>query len=74
MGERLNILYIVVSQVRIHNLTESQRAVIAAKMANMKHGGDRKSDQAANLRLEISQPEAAKLLNVSERTVRSVKA
>jgi len=36
----------------------------------MKHGGDRKSNQAANLPLEISQPEAAKMFNVSERTIR----
>ena len=46
----------------------------AAELANMPHGGDRKSDQAANLRLEnhISQPEAAKLLNVSERAIQTV--
>jgi len=38
------------------------------------HGGDRRSDQAANLPVDsISQPQAAELLNVSERTVRDAK-
>ncbi len=36
----------------------------------MSHGGDRRSDQAANMPVEISQPEAAVLFNVSERTIR----
>ncbi len=56
-------------EVVVH-ATESQRAVIAARLANMKHGGDRKSVQAANRPLEISQPDAAKMFNVSERTIR----
>jgi hypothetical protein len=42
-------------------MNESQRAMVAAKIANMRHGGDRRSNQAANLPLEnVSQPEAAK--------------
>lgn len=59
------------------HLTESQRAMAAAKIATATHGGDRKSDQAANLPLDIphvSQAKAAELLNVSERTVRAAKA
>ena len=56
------------------HLNESQRGMIAAKIANMSHGGDRKSDQAANLPLEkVSQSNAAKLLNVSERGIRDAK-
>jgi hypothetical protein len=64
------------------HLTESQRAMVAASLANMPHGGDRKSaNQAANLPLDrthvaehtqicgTSQSDAAELLNVSERTV-----
>jgi hypothetical protein len=39
---------------------ESQRAVVAAKVANIHHGGDRKSDQEANLPLDISQSEVAR--------------
>jgi hypothetical protein len=41
----------------------------------MKWGGDRRSDQVANLHLEnISQSTAAELLNVSPRLVATVKA
>jgi len=41
----------------------------------MNHGGDRKSDQyqVANLPL-VSQSEAAQMLNISERTLRSAKS
>jgi 16S rRNA G966 N2-methylase RsmD len=88
-----------------HNLTrrhlnESQRAVVAGRLANMRHGGDRKN-QVANLPLDnqrytcpycnqdyygkgghickqvpvyISQSQAAEMLNVSDRTIRTVKA
>lgn len=46
--------------------------MIAAELANISNGGDRRSDQSAKLRSEkISQPEAARLLNVSERSVRT---
>jgi hypothetical protein len=45
----------------------------AAKIANLPHGGDRRSDQAANLPIDnaVSQSEAADLLNVSRRSLRS---
>ncbi len=53
------------------HLTESQRAMIAAEIASGHHGGDRKSDQAANLPLDpVTQKEAAAKLQVAERTVR----
>ena len=46
---------------------ESQRAVVAARVADIKqHGGDRRSDQVANLQHEITVPEAADMFNVSE--------
>ncbi len=49
--------------------------VVAAKLANMEQGGDRRSDQAANLPLDaISQPEAAAMLSVSTRAIQSVRA
>jgi hypothetical protein len=54
------------------HLTESQRASVAAKIENMKHGGDRKTDQDANLRLDsVTRASAAAMLNVSERSVAS---
>jgi hypothetical protein len=56
--------------------SESQCAAVAAKLANMKHGGDRKSDQEANLPLEnnrVTQAQAADMLNVPQRPVKSAK-
>ena len=54
------------------HLNESQRQMVAARIANMKRGGDRKSDQSAYLRFDrISQSEAAIMLNVSRRAVQS---
>lgn len=56
------------------HLNESQRAMVAANIANMNRGGDRKGDQTANLQFDTTtRAEAAKLLNVSERTVNSAK-
>ena len=49
------------------HLDESQRGMVAARLANLNHGGDR---QAANLPLEVSQVQAGAMLNVSARTVR----
>jgi len=50
--------------------------MIAAKLANMSVGGDKKSSeyQTANLQNDnVSRAEAAKLLNISERTVNTAK-
>jgi hypothetical protein len=62
--------FIVSSNLKRRHLNESQRALIGAKLAKLSHGGDRRSNQAANLPLEIKQATAAALLNVSERSVR----
>jgi DNA-binding XRE family transcriptional regulator len=54
------------------NLTTSQRALVAAKIVDMKVGGDRRSDHCANLHNDTtSQSDAAKKLNVSRRSVQS---
>lgn len=55
---------------------ESQRALVAARIANIPQGGDRKSDdyQTANLQFDsVIRAEAADLLNVSERSVNAAK-
>lgn len=65
--------FVVSMNLKRRHLNESQRAMIAAKIANMHRGGDRKSDQTANLPNDISNQHAAELLNVSERTVRTAK-
>jgi hypothetical protein len=57
------------------HLNESQRATIAAKLATMPQGGDRKSEKAKSV--EASPPktvkEAARLMNVSPRSVHTAK-
>lgn len=56
------------------HLSESQRAMVAARIASLSHGGFRGSNQAANCPLEMSQDEAARLLNISDRSLRRAKA
>lgn len=73
------LAYVISKNLHRRHLNESQRAYVAAQLANLGHGGPRHGDQAANLPLEtsgaqVSQEEAARLLNVSERSVRSAKA
>jgi N6-adenosine-specific RNA methylase IME4 len=66
--------FVISTNLKRRHLNESQRAMIGAKLANISHGGDRKSDQVANLPLDkITQPQAAKLLNVSDRIIRDAK-
>lgn len=69
-GGDSNALAVVVSaNIRRRHLSESQRADIAARIANVKHGGSRKEtcgDTGA-----VTHATAAKLLNVSERSIRS---
>jgi hypothetical protein len=65
----------IVSTNKRRNLDASQRGMVAAKIANIKNGGDRRSEQSANLQTEnISVCNAAKVMNVSERTVHSARA
>jgi len=74
--------FVVSLNIHRRHLTESQRAMAAAKLANMRRGGDRRSggDQTANLQFDIpaepapvSVAQAANLLNVSERSVNSAR-
>ena len=74
--------YVVRLNLNRRHLNESQRAVIAARLANMTRGNAIGSNQherkSADLRIssepQISQPKAAEMLNVSERLVQTVKA
>jgi phage N-6-adenine-methyltransferase len=67
--------FVVSLNLHRRHLTESQRGMVAARLANMVNGGIRAgqntiASQTANLQSEaISRAEAADLLNVSERTV-----
>ena len=70
--------FVISLNLHRRHLNESQRGMIAAKLANMDVGGDGSNQYTksnpANLPLStISQSEAAKLLNISERTLRDAK-
>jgi len=64
--------YVVSLNLHRRHLSESQRAMIANRIANAGHGGDRRSDQAAKLPL-VTQERASALLNVSPRLVRAAR-
>ena len=52
------------------HLTTSQRAIIAAKLANLEHGGDRKSEEIKGTIVPMmSRSQAAEVLSVNEKTV-----
>lgn len=66
------VAFVVSLNLHRRHLDESQRALVAKRIATLSHGGDRRSDQAASLPVEtVTQAEAAELLNVSERSIRS---
>ncbi len=66
------VCFVCFSGASCRHLNESQRAMIAAKVANIQNGGDRKSNQFANLQT-VSQQEASQLLNVSPQSVAAAK-
>jgi len=65
--------FVISANLKRKHLDESQRAMVAARLVTMQNGGDRRSDQSANLPSEKSNSQAAKELSVSERTVRTAK-
>lgn len=65
------VAFVVSLNLRRRHMDESQRSAVAAKITTLGHGGNRRADQAANLPLEVTQSDAAKMLNVSERSVRN---
>jgi hypothetical protein len=46
------VKFVIVANIQRRHLDASQRAMIAADIVTYQHGGDRKSDQSANLRLD----------------------
>lgn len=68
------VAFVVSLNLHRRHLSESQRQIVAAKIANMPNGGDRVSDQSANLHSgHLTAQEASELLNVSRRGMFSAK-
>src|SRR5262245_47592367 len=57
--------FCISANLRRRHLDESQRAMVAADLANFSHGGDRSKSPIGDL----TQADAAKLLNVGKRSV-----
>lgn len=71
------VAFIVSANVHRRHLTESQRALVAAKLADLKHGDvsriSQQTSQSANLHLGKTQAKAAEELSVSRRSVATAK-
>jgi hypothetical protein len=68
------VAFVLDKNLMRHHLNESQRALVAAKLANRTHGGSRKSDQAAAWRFDsVSTEEAAEKMDVSTRSVQQAR-
>lgn len=64
------VAFVISTNLRRRHLDESQRAMVASKVARLSNGGDRRSEQSAQVRsVTPTQEQAAALLNVSERSV-----
>jgi ParB-like chromosome segregation protein Spo0J len=69
------LAYVISKNLHRRHLTESQRAMVAAKMANLEQGRPKNTavEKPADLPVFPKQAEAAKQLNVGDRTVREAK-
>jgi ParB-like chromosome segregation protein Spo0J len=65
--------FVISLNLHRRHLNESQRAMAAARLANMRQGARTDLDQPSANLPEVSQKQAAALLNVSDRLVRSAK-
>jgi N6-adenosine-specific RNA methylase IME4 len=64
--------FVIRHNLHRRHLNETQRAIIAGRLANLSNG--QKTSSANLQRIPITQPQAASMLNVSPRTVATVKA
>jgi ParB-like chromosome segregation protein Spo0J len=64
--------FVISANLRRRHLDSSQRSIIAARLATMRQGARTDLEHSANLP-EVSQAQAASMLNVSERSVRTAK-
>lgn len=63
--------FVVANNLNRRHLSPSQLAWVASNIETMRHGGDRKSNQNANLRLDVTRSHAAEMFKVSKRSVAS---
>jgi N6-adenosine-specific RNA methylase IME4 len=61
------LAFVISSNLHRRHLSESQRAMVAAKLANLGHGGNRSKSPIGDLK--VSQTAAADMLNVGKRSV-----
>lgn len=66
--------YVIRHNLHRRHLNESQRAVVAGRLATMRQGERTDLEPSANWRKDVSQQEAAEMLNVSPRTIQRIKA
>jgi ParB-like chromosome segregation protein Spo0J len=69
MEETDPVAWVISHNLHRRHLSESQRAMVAAKVAKMTHGGDRKNDQEDNCTLE----QAASMMKVSDGSIKRAK-
>jgi N6-adenosine-specific RNA methylase IME4 len=67
------LAFVISANLRRRHLNESQRGLIARRLATMRQGSRTDLQHSANLP-EVSQDKAAEMMNVSPRTVRTVTA
>ena len=67
------LAFVVSLNLKRRHLNESQRAMIAARLANMRQGARTDLQPSANLPKVVSQSKAADLLSIGERSIRHAK-
>jgi len=68
------LAYVISLNLHRRHLNESQRAGVAAKIANIQNGENQHKRGSVNLPTLVSQPKAAEMLNVSPSMIRKYKA
>jgi ParB-like chromosome segregation protein Spo0J len=65
--------FVISANLHRRHLTTQQRAAVAAELATMQHGGDRKSERIKASNDAMPDAKAAELMRVSERSVERAK-
>jgi ParB-like chromosome segregation protein Spo0J len=66
------LAYVISKNLKRRHLDDSQRAMVAAAIANMRQGERTDLEPSANLP-KVSQPQAAAMLSISERALRAAR-